>query len=63
MRGPADTHTIRVRHAVLLGAAEAYASPLLDREEPCSLCGCASPAAETAECDRPDCPLEGSGRG
>lgn len=58
-----DTTTLRALAILLQGATEAYESPLLDPDEaPCSVCGCASPAREFAECGRADCPVEGEGR-
>lgn len=57
-----DTTTLRVESILMHGAAEAYGVNLYATEAPCSLCGCASPAQEPAECDRPNCPVEGAGR-
>lgn len=55
-----DSADRRVRSLLLAGAAGAYGKTA--PEPPCSVCGCASPAAEPGECDRPDCSLEGAGR-
>lgn len=58
-----DTTTLRVQVILLQGAAEAYESSLLDLgEAPCTVCGCASPAREFAECGLSVCPIEGEGR-
>lgn len=56
-----DATLARVEGILYLGLAEAYGFHPAE-EAPCSLCRCSSPAAELAECDRPDCPLEGAGR-
>lgn len=57
-----DSTDLRVQSILLGGIAEAYGFRQEPPEAPCSRCGCAAPAAEAAECDDPDCPLDGRGR-
>lgn len=55
-----DFTTMLVEGRLLIGAAEAYGSPLVHRPVPsCSVCSTTCPAGEHDECDRQDCPLEG----
>lgn len=53
-----STAELKMRALLLQGAAEAYGYSQ-QQEDPCSACGCPSPASEASECDRADCPLEG----
>lgn len=54
-----DTTTARAALLILVGTADAYGSPLLDPDRPCSRCATPCPAALPEECDDRDCPLEG----